>query len=175
MLRILLPLEPLLQLAGGQLDGMSMASSRVLESITAVNAQLACALKERGALICDVRCRPKWRAIRIPGALHVHLDSLHEVDLARVARKDTPMVFYGDGYGSVDAALAVRRAHDWGYRGACWLSSGLPGWIAAGYPAEKPRVRPEPPVCTNTRPDGVLADTAHFDEARFDGARFDAG
>lgn len=141
MQRILLPLEPLLQLVGGQVNGMPAPSPRILEAIAAVDAQVACALKERGALICDVRCRPKWRASRIPGALNVQMEQLREFDLARLAKKDTPMVFYGEGHGSYDAAVAVRRVHSWGYREACWLPAGLNGWIAAGYPAETPRQR----------------------------------
>lgn len=143
MQRILLPLEPLLQLVSGQVNGMPAPSPRILEAIAAVDAQVACALKERGALICDVRCRTKWRAARIPGALNVQIDSLREFDVARLAKKDTPMVFYGEGPGSYDAAVAVRRVHSWGYREACWLTTGLNGWIAAGYPAEKQRQRRE--------------------------------
>ena len=136
MQRILLPLEPLLQLVSGQVDGMPEPSPRVLDSITAVDAQAACALKERGALICDVRGRPKWRLARIPGALNVQPESLQEFDMVRIAKKDTPIVFYGEGHGSYDAALAARRVHGWGYHEACWLPTGLNGWIAAGYPAE---------------------------------------
>jgi len=137
MHKILLPLEPLLQLVSGQVEGMPDPSPRVLDAIATVDPQVACAMKERGGLICDIRCRRKWRAARIPGALNLHLDALSEFDLARFARKDTPIVFYGEGHGSYDAAVAVRRVHGWGYRSACWLPSGLAGWIAAGYPAEK--------------------------------------
>ena len=146
MQRILLPLEPLLQLIGGQVNGMPEPSPRILEAIAAVDAQVACALKERGALICDVRCRPKWRAARIPGSLNVQMDLFREFDLARLAKKDTPMVFYGEGPGSYDAVVAVRRVHSWGYREACWLPAGLNGWIAAGYPQETQRQRREPPT-----------------------------
>lgn len=143
MQRILLPLEPLLQLVSGQVNGMPAPSPRILEAIAAVDPQVACALKERGALICDVRCRPKWRVARIPGALNVQMDQLREFDLARLAKKDTPMVFYGEGHGSYDAAVAVRRVHSWGYREACWMPTGLNGWIAAGYPPETQRQRRE--------------------------------
>jgi polyisoprenoid-binding protein YceI len=90
-------------------------------------------------------------ATRIPGSLNACAYEMTFPDQvqALVPDKDAPVIVYGAGGGSLDAAAAAEKLRAAGYTQVQSFDGGLAEWQAAGLPVEGTGQLPQPPV-----PDG---------------------
>lgn len=99
-----------------------------------------------------------FNATRIPGSENACVYETAFVDRVRglVPDPGTPVVVYGAGGGSLDAAAAVEKLRAAGYSRVDSFPGGIEEWRAAGFPVEGSGHLPSPPV-----PDGAYRiDTA---------------
>ena len=99
-----------------------------------------------------------FAASRIPGSQNACVYEMTFLDQVRALVPDTsaPIVVYGAGEGSLDAATAAEKLRAAGYTQMQPFSGGLTEWKIAGLPLEGDGHLPQPPV-----PDGTfLLDTA---------------
>ena len=99
-----------------------------------------------------------FAATRIPGSQNACVYEMTFLDQVRALVPDpsTPVVVYGAGEGSLDAATAVEKLRATGYTQVQPFDGGLAEWQAAGLPLEGDGHLPQPPV-----PDGTFRlDTA---------------
>jgi polyisoprenoid-binding protein YceI len=99
-----------------------------------------------------------FAATRIPGSQNACVYEMTFLDQVRALVPDTaaPIVVYGAGEGSLDAATAAEKLRAAGYAQVQPFDGGLADWRAAGLPLEGDGHLPQPPV-----PDGTfLLDTA---------------
>jgi polyisoprenoid-binding protein YceI len=92
-----------------------------------------------------------FTAARIPGSCHACVYETAFLDRikALAVPPDAPLVVYGAGQGSLDAAAAAERLRSAGYSRVQPFEGGLAAWSAAGLPLEGTGHYPQPPV-----PDG---------------------
>ena len=93
--------------------------------------QAAERLRNREAIVVDVRQRGEWRAGRIRGAVHVPLQDLSS-RIDRMPRDRTLITVCHSGHRSAAAARALKRA---GYEVEN-LRGGMMHWARAGLPLE---------------------------------------
>lgn len=93
--------------------------------------QAAERLRNREAVVVDVRQRGEWRAGRIRGAVHVPLQEL-STRIDRMPRDRTLITVCRSGHRSAAAARALHRA---GYDVEN-LKGGMKHWVGAGLPLE---------------------------------------
>ncbi len=99
-----------------------------------------------------------FAAARIPSSLNACVYEMTCIDQVRALVPDlsAPIIVYGAGEGSLDAATAVEKIRAAGYAHVEPFDGGLAEWKAAGFPLEGTGQLPQPPV-----PDGTFAvDTA---------------
>jgi polyisoprenoid-binding protein YceI len=99
-----------------------------------------------------------FAATRIAGSQNACVYEMTFLDQVRAIVPDSsaPIVVYGAGEGSLDAATATEKLRAAGYAQVQPFSGGLADWRAAGLPLEGDGHVPQPPV-----PDGTfLLDTA---------------
>ena len=99
-----------------------------------------------------------FAAARIPGSQNACVYEMTFLDQVRALAPDTsaPIVVYGAGEGSLDAATAAEKLRAAGYAQVQIFDGGLADWRAAGLPLEGDGNLPHPAV-----PDGTfLIDTA---------------
>ena len=99
-----------------------------------------------------------FAATRIPGSQHACVYEMTFLDQVRalVPAPSTPVVVYGAGEGSLDAATAVEKLRAADYTQVQPFEGGLAAWQAAGLPLKGDGQLPQPPV-----PDGTFRlDTA---------------
>ncbi len=99
-----------------------------------------------------------FAAARIPGSQNACVYEMTFLDQVRalVPDKSAPIVVYGAGEGSLDAATAAEKLRAVGYSLVQTFEGGLAEWRAAGLPLEGDGHLPQPPV-----PDGTFRlDTA---------------
>ena len=102
-----------------------------------VNAAEAKELFDQGALFIDPRGDADFEAGRVPGAVHLPLNSgLSETSLSEVAKKDETLVFYCNGIKCGVSSKACAKAVAWGFTDVNYFREGFPGWETAGYPVE---------------------------------------
>ncbi len=94
-------------------------------------------LDERATLqLLDVREAEEYAAGRIPGARHLCKGILErDVETAVPNFNDEIVLYCGGGFRS---ALAADNLQKMGYRSVYSLAGGWRGWVAGGYPTEKP-------------------------------------
>ena len=99
-----------------------------------------------------------FAAARIPGSRNACVYEMAFLDQVRTLVPDStvPIVVYGAGEGSLDAATAAEKLRAAGYSHVQPFDGGLAAWRAAGLPLEGDGHLPQPPV-----PDGTFRlDTA---------------
>jgi polyisoprenoid-binding protein YceI len=94
-----------------------------------------------------------FAATRIPGSQNACVYEMTFLDQVRALLPDTsaPVVVYGAGEGSLDAATAAEKLRAAGYKQVQPFDGGLADWRAAGLPLEGDGHLPQPPV-----PDGTF-------------------
>jgi polyisoprenoid-binding protein YceI len=99
-----------------------------------------------------------FAARRIPGSLNACVYETAFLDHVKALALDpaAPLVVYGAGAGSLDAATAAEKLRTAGYTNVQVFEGGLDAWNAAGLPLEGTGHLPHPPV-----PDGLY----HLDTA----------
>ncbi len=99
-----------------------------------------------------------FAACRIPGSRNACVYETAFLDQVKALALDpaAPLVAYGAGGGSLDAATAAEKLGAAGYTDVQPFSGGIDAWKAAGLPLEGTGQLPQPPV-----PDGLYrTDTA---------------
>ena len=99
-----------------------------------------------------------FAAACIPGSQNVcvYETAFLEKVAALGLTRETPLVIYGAGAGSLDASTAAEKLRTAGFTQVETFEGGLADWKAAGLPLEGHGVLPEPPA-----PDGTFrVDTA---------------
>ena len=103
-------------------------------------------------LLLNVLPEDVHAARRIPGSCNactyemVFLEKVAELAPA----KDTPIVVYGAGEGSLDSKVALEKLRAAGYTIVLDYPDGLAGWEAAGFPLEGDGHLPAPPTLEGT-------------------------
>jgi rhodanese-related sulfurtransferase len=94
-------------------------------------------LFDNGAIFIDVRNDADWEAGRIPGAVHLDLDTGFTANSLRaVARPDQAVVMYCNGTKCPRSSQAAASAVSWEFTRVFYYRLGFPDWQAAGYPVE---------------------------------------
>jgi polyisoprenoid-binding protein YceI len=109
-------------------------------------------------LLVNVLPEEVFAAERIPGSVNACVYEMAFLDrVSQLApEKETAIVVYGAGEGSLDSRCAVEKLKTAGYLHVTDLPAGLPGWRSAGFPVEGSGQLPQAP-----RIDGRFAiDTA---------------
>ena len=94
-----------------------------------------------------------FAAARIPGSQNACVYEMAFLDQVRALVPDAsaPIIVYGAGEGSLDAATAAEKLRAAGYAHVQPFEGGLAEWTAAGLPLEGTGHLPQPPV-----PDGTF-------------------
>ena len=98
-------------------------------------------------LVIDVRLADDFEAARICGAVN---DCVYEVAFTKrleetAPDRDRPVVLYGAGAGSHEAAMAAEKLERLGYSDVAMLDGGIAAWKAGGFPVEEGSPLPAPP------------------------------
>ena len=116
--------------------GAEMSPANV-EGATTVDAAKAKALWDEGVLFVDVRPDKDWELGRIPGAVHLELNTvLSEESLSEEVKKHEALVMYCNGMKCKRSSKGCAQAVAWGFTKVYYFRSGMPDWKAAGYPVE---------------------------------------
>ena len=88
--------------------------------------------------IIDVLLPEHYQAHHIPGAVNACVYEIVFLDTVQrlVPDKNAPIVVYDTSKRSQASNCAARKLQDSGYGNVCDMTSGLEGWIAAGFPLE---------------------------------------
>ena len=103
---------------------------------TVVTATEAKSLFDEGVAFIDVRKDSDFEAGRIPGAIHIALDTLTEDQLLEEVDRDEKIVFYCNGVKCLRSSEASKKAVDWGFTQVFYFRKGLPAWATEGYNVE---------------------------------------
>ena len=129
---VVLALAPMVLMAMGE-----EKAPLTVEGATTIDAAGAKSLFDQGALFVDVRLNKDWEAGRIPGALHMELNTaLSEEALSTEIKKDEALVMYCNGVKCLRSSKACTKAVSWGFGKVYYFRGGMPVWRAAGYPVE---------------------------------------
>jgi rhodanese-related sulfurtransferase len=108
-----------------------------IDGATTVSTDEAKSLFDKGVLFVDVRKDSDWDAGRIPGAVHLELNSVFsEEELGKVIGKDDEVVIYCNGESCLRSSEACVKAVSWGFANVHYYRDGFPDWDAAGNPVE---------------------------------------
>lgn len=92
-------------------------------------------LFDEGAVFIDVRNPRYYSRGHIVGAYHLDLKNGFEQDaVAKLARKDEPIVIYCSGVVCSRSYRASEQAVSWGYSRVHYFREGIAAWRKAGYP-----------------------------------------
>ena len=103
-----------------------------------VSTAEAKALFDEGVLFVDAREDAAWALGRIPGALHLDVNTgafTREALLAEASLEDK-IVFYCNGVKCLRSSNACEKAIEYGFKNVYYYREGYPGWKTAGYPVE---------------------------------------
>lgn len=104
---------------------------------TVITAAEAKALFDNSVVFIDVRSPRLHGRRHIPGAVHLDLKDMYgEESLARVVKKDHPLVIYCSGIKCSRSSRASAEAVSWGYEKIYYFRGGIVEWRDAGYPVE---------------------------------------
>jgi ABC-type phosphate/phosphonate transport system substrate-binding protein/rhodanese-related sulfurtransferase len=120
---------------------------RSLDGVKIVSAEEAAGMMQKGIVLYDTRIEEEHRENHIKGAQwlpygeksakEVGFDaSKDKFDLARIANKNTPVIFACNGpecWKSYKSCVAALKG---GYKQVYWFRGGFPEWAAKGYPVE---------------------------------------
>jgi len=114
-----------------------MAPVRIMGATTA-DTYTAKLLHDKGVTFVDVRDEEKYREGHIPGAknLWVRGDQFTAENLAALAPKDKPVVFYCNGVTCQGSSIAATKALEWGWQAVYYYREGFPKWQQSGLPVE---------------------------------------
>jgi rhodanese-related sulfurtransferase len=102
-----------------------------------INTAKAKELFDQEVLFVDVRKDSDWDAGRIPGAVHLDVNSaLSDEALSEEIDKTDGVIFYCNGIKCQRSAKAAEEAVGWGYEHVYYYREGYPAWKNAGYPTE---------------------------------------
>ncbi|MGH7526537.1 MAG: rhodanese-like domain-containing protein, partial [Gemmatimonadales bacterium] len=120
--------------AAGVIDGWR-ASGRPLQTLRDVEAgQVERALRDRTALVLDVRGEGEWAAGHLPGARNLPLGELDE-RLDEIPH-DRPLIVHCQSGSRAAIAASLLRAR--GHGDVRAYGGGFAEWQTAGYPVELP-------------------------------------
>ena len=112
-------------------------SPETVQGATTIDGSRAKALFDAGALFVDPRKNSDWEAGRVPGALHLELNTaLTEDALLGEAEKGDDVVFYCNGIKCTVSTSACEKAVAWGFKNVYYYRTGFPDWKERGYPVE---------------------------------------
>lgn len=113
-------------------------SPETVDGATTVTVKEAKTLFEDGVLFVDVRKDTDWEAGRVPGAVHLELNSVfsEKTLLGELESKDEPVVIYCNGPKCPRSSAACAKAVKWGFTKLHYFRLGYPGWKQAGYGIE---------------------------------------
>jgi rhodanese-related sulfurtransferase len=112
-------------------------SPNTVSGAISVTASEAKALFDKGAAFIDVRKNSDWEAGRVPGAIHLELNSVFSKDaLLDEVDIDELIVIYCNGHKCLRSSQAANQAVEWGFTQVHYFRDGLPGWKAGGYSVE---------------------------------------
>jgi rhodanese-related sulfurtransferase len=143
------PLRVLLMVVAGVVCGLAWnalggsgiglrANAFLREGAEEIDASVARARFDRGALFLDARPVANYRMSHIPGALPLPEDDFDRYfgPLEPRLRSSFDTVVYCAGYGCEASHLVGKRLHDRGIQVAI-LNEGWPAWTDAGYPVKQ--------------------------------------
>lgn len=111
---------------------------RTAPGATAINANEAKALYDRGARFIDVRMEgSRDTQGHIPRSLQLGTKFFSDEPLRKFARRDDELVFYCTNEDCANTYYAAVAASEWGYRKLYQLRDGFEGWKSRGLPVEK--------------------------------------
>ena len=118
------------------------ANAFLREGAAEIDASVARARLDRGALFLDARPLANYRMSHIPGALPLPEDDFdsHFATLEERLRSSFDTVVYCAGYGCEASHIVAAKLHDRGIQVEV-LNEGWPAWTDAGYPVKE---GPEP-------------------------------
>lgn len=112
-------------------------SPHTVDGATTVTAEQAADLFDAGVVFVDVRKPSDFEAGRIPGAIHLDLESdFSEASLSEHIGKADKVVIYCNGESCLRSSEACGQAVDWGFSEVYYFRDGYPAWEAAGLPVE---------------------------------------
>jgi rhodanese-related sulfurtransferase len=115
--------------------------------------------EEKGFFLIDTLTRDHFEKVHLPGAQHACVYEVTFLDQVAglVTDKDAPIVVYGAGAGTFDAAVAAEKLVRAGYRDVRALRGGIEYWRKAGYPLEGTAAEaPEPTEIGGSLPEGTF-------------------
>ncbi|OOZ39002.1 hypothetical protein BOW53_13355 [Solemya pervernicosa gill symbiont] len=112
------------------------SSPETIDGAVTVDTAAAKALFDDNVPFVDVRSAKAYGKGHIAKAHNLDVKSFKKNDLASVAGKDAPVVFYCDGVFCKRAAGASKKAVGWGWSNVKYYREGFPGWKGAGHPVE---------------------------------------
>lgn len=116
---------------------MQVTSPESIAGATTIDPERAKLLFNKGVIFIDVRKSSDWEAGRVPGAVHLDLDtSFDDQNLALEVGKDEEVVIYCNGPKCLRSSTACAKAVAWGYRKVYYFRDGFPGWQTAEFPVE---------------------------------------
>jgi len=115
--------------------------------------------EEPGIVLVDVLTRDHFEKVHIPGAKSACVYEVTFLDqVAELATgKDAPVVVYGAGAETADAAVAAEKLVRAGYRNVRALRGGIEYWRKAGFSLEGTAAdAPEPSEAGVSLPEGIF-------------------
>lgn len=110
---------------------------RKREAVREVDAREAARLRDRGALLVDVREQDEVDQGIIPGAVHIPRGFLEMRIEETIRNREAPIIVYCAG--GVRSIFGAESLGQLGYRDVASMSGGFSGWKAAGLPWRLPR------------------------------------
>lgn len=110
-----------------------------VKGVEKIDAAESWKLHQSGKLFVDARDETFYKLGHIEGAVLLYvLTTLTEDNLAKHAKKDQTVIFYGEAEGWYKSAIASAKAVAWGYIDVRYFAGGTAAWEKAGYPLVKP-------------------------------------
>ena len=110
-------------------------SPEVVQGAKTVSLQQAKNLFDAGHVFVDVRNPRLFRRKHLPGSFHLDLkNGFEEAALAKIAKKDQPVVIYSSSIHCARGYRAVALAVSWGFTQVMYFRGGIVEWKKAAYP-----------------------------------------
>ena len=105
--------------------------SEAVVGVVPIDAEGLRGLLGEETVIIDLRSAARRAGGFIDGSLSLPAERVGVEPLRRlIPHRDTPVIFYGDGFA--DEAVAVREAVAAGYRAVYWFRGGWREWLGKG-------------------------------------------
>ena len=93
-------------------------------------------LRDKDPKLCliDVRELHEWKALRIPGSLHIPKDEITSRIEAEIPNRETPIYLHCKG--GVRSLYAANCLLEMGYKEVYSVDGGIAEWAMFGYPVE---------------------------------------